>query len=195
MKLFGPLYDWVMTKVRHRHAPAYLYTMTVAESVFFPVPPDVMLAPMSLAKPEKAWHYAFWTSIASTVGGLVGYLLGYWLFEAAVLPMIEAFGYQTKFEMIKEWFREWDFWIVFLAGFSPIPYKLFTVTAGVMHMALAPFMLASIISRSARFFLVAGLMRWGGQRMEDKLRQYVEWLGWAVVLAVVALIVVRSLNH
>ena len=192
MRLFGPIYDWVMTKVRHRHAPAYLYTMSFAESVFFPVPPDVMLAPMALAKPERAWRFALGTSIASTLGGLVGYLLGYWLFEAAVEPMIAHFGYQERFEVVKQWFLEWDFWIVFLAGFSPIPYKLFTVTGGMMHMALVPFMIASVVSRSARFFLVAGLMRWGGARMEAKLRQYVEWLGWGVViLAIVVYLLVR----
>ncbi|MBP7546325.1 MAG: DedA family protein [Corallincola sp.] len=193
MKLFGPLYDWVMTKVRHRHAPAYLYSMSFAESVVFPVPPDVMLAPMSLAKPDKAWQYALWTSIASTLGGLAGYLLGYWLFDVAVLPMIEHFGYQQKFAIIKLWFEQYDFWIVFLAGFSPIPYKLFTVTGGMMHMALLPFMLASVISRSARFFLVAGLMKWGGAKMEAKLRHYVEWLGWGTVL--LALIAYLLLRH
>ena len=190
--LFARLYDWVMTKVRHRHAPAYLYGMSFAESVFFPIPPDVMLAPMALAKPEKAWHYALWTSISSTFGGLAGYLLGYWLFDLAVLPMINAMGYQQQFALIQQWFLEYDFWIVFLAGFSPIPYKLFTVTGGMMHMALLPFMLASVISRSARFFLVAGLMKWGGAAMEAKLRQYVEWLGWGTVaLASLAYLLLR----
>ncbi len=185
--LFSHLYGWVMRKARHRHAPAYLYTLTFAESVFFPIPPDVMLAPMSLAKPEKAWSYALWTSIASTCGGLAGYLLGYWLFDLAVLPMINAMGYQAQFEMVKQWMNNYDFWIIFIAGFSPIPYKLFTVTGGMMHMALLPFMLASVISRSARFFLVAGLMKWGGAAMEAKLRQSIEWLGWGtVVIAAVA---------
>lgn len=167
--------------------------MSFAESVVFPVPPDVMLAPMSLAKPDKAWQYALWTSIASTLGGLAGYLLGYWLFDVAVLPMIEHFGYQQKFAIIKLWFEQYDFWIVFLAGFSPIPYKLFTVTGGMMHMALLPFMLASVISRSARFFLVAGLMKWGGAKMEAKLHHYVEWLGWGTVL--LALIAYLLLRH
>ena len=90
--------------------------------------------------------------------------------------MIEAFGYQSQLAMIQVWFARWDFWVVFLAGFSPIPYKLFTVTAGMMHMAVVPFMIASIISRSARFFLVAALMKWGGAGMEQKLRQYIDLL-------------------
>ena len=109
-----------------------------------------------------------------------------------MLPAIEALGYQANFELIKQWFAEWDFWVVFLAGFSPIPYKLFTVTAGMMHMAVVPFMIASIISRSARFFLVAALMKWGGAKMEQKLRQYIDLIGWlCVVAAIVAYFVIK----
>jgi len=192
VKLFSKLYQVVMRWSAHRHAPFYLAANSFAEAVFWPIPPDVMLAPMSLAKPEKAWRYALWASLASALGGLAGYLLGYWLFDVAVQPMIAAFGYQSKFELIKHQFELWDFWIVFVAGFSPIPYKLFTVTAGVMHMALLPFLLASMISRSARFFLVAGLMRWGGARMERQLFKYIDLLGWAtVLLAVLAYVLLK----
>lgn len=169
MKLFAHLYDRVLLWSRHRHAARFLVVNSFVESVFWPIPPDVMLAPMCLAKPEKAWHYALLASLASSLGGLAGYLLGFWLFDVAVTPMIEAFGYQSQLAMIQVWFARWDFWVVFLAGFSPIPYKLFTVTAGMMHMAVVPFLMASIISRSARFFLVAALMKWGGARMEQKL--------------------------
>ena len=126
------------------------------------------------------------------VVSVLALLLGYWLFDVAVLPAIEAMGYQANFELIKQWFAEWDFWVVFLAGFSPIPYKLFTVTAGMMHMAVVPFMIASIISRSARFFLVAALMKWGGAKMEQKLRQYIDLIGWlCVVAAIVAYFVIK----
>ncbi|MCD8547264.1 MAG: DedA family protein [Aeromonadaceae bacterium] len=192
MKLFSALYDKVMGWSAHRHAPYYLMANSFAESVFWPIPPDVMLAPMALARPAKAWHFALIASLASTLGGLAGYLLGYWLFDLAVQPMIQAFGYQDNFELIQQWFARWDFWIVFLAGFSPIPYKLFTVTAGMLHMALLPFMLASVISRSARFFLVAALMKWGGARMEQKLRQYIDLIGWlTVALAVIVYLIFR----
>lgn len=193
MKLFAHLYDRVLLWSRHRHAARFLVVNSFVESVFWPIPPDVMLAPMCLAKPEKAWHYALLASLASSVGGLAGYLLGYWLFDVAVMPMIEAFGYQSQLAMIQVWFARWDFWVVFLAGFSPIPYKLFTVTAGMMHMAVVPFLMASIISRSARFFLVAALMKWGGARMEQKLRQYIDLIGWlCVVAAVVAYFVIKN---
>lgn len=193
MKLFAHLYDRVLLWSRHRHAVRFLVVNSFVESVFWPIPPDVMLAPMCLAKPEKAWHYALLASLASALGGLAGYLLGFWLFDVAVMPMIEAFGYQSQLAMIQVWFARWDFWVVFLAGFSPIPYKLFTVTAGMMHMAVVPFMIASIISRSARFFLVAALIKWGGAGMEQKLRQYIDLIGWlCVVAAVVAYFVIKN---
>lgn len=193
MKLFAHLYDRVLLWSRHRHAVRFLVVNSFVESVFWPIPPDVMLAPMCLAKPEKAWHYALLASLASALGGLAGYLLGFWLFDVAVMPMIETFGYQSQLAMIQVWFARWDFWVVFLAGFSPIPYKLFTVTAGMMHMAVVPFMIASIISRSARFFLVAALMKWGGAGMEQKLRQYIDLIGWlCVVAAVVAYFVIKN---
>ncbi|WP_199609542.1 YqaA family protein [Flocculibacter collagenilyticus] len=192
MKLFTYLYDLALRWAKHRHAPAYLSGLTFAESVFFPIPPDVMLAPMSLAKPHRAWHYALLTTVASVLGGAVGYLLGYALFEPVVAPMIESFGYTDKFDTILAWFTEWGIWVVFLAGFTPIPYKLFTVSAGLLNMLFIPFIVASFVSRGLRFFLVAGLMRWGGAEMEHKLRRYVDVIGWSVIiLAVVAFLIYR----
>ncbi len=185
MRLFSALYTRVILWSRHPNAPWFLAANSFVEAVFWPIPPDVMLAPMCLANPARSWRYAFIASLASALGGLAGYLLGYWLFDILVSPAIEAFGYRDKFELIKQWFEHWDFWVVFLAGFSPIPYKLFTVTAGMMRMALLPFMLASIISRSARFFLVASLMKWGGSRMEEKLRQYIDLIGWLCIIAAI----------
>ncbi len=170
---------------RHRHASAYLSGMSFAESVFFPIPPDVMLAPMSLARPAKAWHFAFYATLASTLGGVLGYFLGLWLFDPLIAPILEGSRYQAKFDSALEWFDAYGVWVVFLAGFSPIPYKVFTIGAGLMHMAFLPFVLASFIGRGARFFLVAGLMKLGGPKMEAKLRTYVEWLGWGLVAAIV----------
>lgn len=192
MKLFTRMYDWVMTKVQHRHAPGYLAALSFSESVIFPIPPDVMLAPMALARLEKAWRFALITTIASIIGGAVGYWLGAWMFEPWVAPLIEKMGYQAKFEHVIQWFEQYGVWVVFVAGFSPIPYKVFTVGAGLLQMAFLPFLIASAVGRGMRFFLVAGLMVWGGKAMEEKLRQYVEWLGWAVVaLAVVLYFVLK----
>lgn len=192
MKLFTGMYDWVMEKVQHRHAPYYLAALSFSESVLFPVPPDVMLAPMALARQEKAWRFALITVVASVVGGALGYWLGALLFEPLVAPLIEALGYQEKFGQVTHWFEQYGVWVVFIAGFSPIPYKIFTVGAGLLQMAFWPFMLASAIGRGMRFFLVAGLMVWGGKAMEQKLRQYVEWLGWlAVALIAAAYLIVK----
>lgn len=187
IQLFTRIYDWVMTKVQHRHAPAWLAALSFSESVIFPIPPDVMLAPMALAKREKAWRYALITTVASIIGGALGYGLGALMFEPVVAPLIETMGYQAKFDHVIQWFEQYGVWVVFIAGFSPIPYKVFTVGAGLLQMLFLPFLLASAIGRGLRFFLVAGLMVWGGEAMEKKLRQYVELLGWLVVIAAIAL--------
>ncbi|MBS3799006.1 MULTISPECIES: YqaA family protein [unclassified Pseudoalteromonas] len=192
MRLFTALYDAALRWARHRHAERYLAGMSFAESVIFPVPPDVMLAPMCLAKPSTAWRFALLTTLASVIGGILGYALGYWLFEPVVEPLIASMGWQDKFDHALAWFKDYGVWVVFLAGFSPIPYKVFTIGAGLLQMAFLPFLLASAIGRGARFFLVAALMKWGGARMEEKLRQYVEILGWLVVgLAIVLYLVLR----
>lgn len=192
MKLFQYCYDKAMVWARHRHAPWYLGGMTFAESVFFPIPPDVMLAPMSLARPDKAWSYALLTTCASVLGGIAGYLLGLLAFESLLQPWIQEMGYQARMDKAVSWFEAYGVWVVFLAGFSPIPYKVFTISAGFLQMAFLPFLLASAVGRAMRFYLVAGLMRWGGARMEARLRDYVEFLGWAmVVLAIVLYLILR----
>lgn len=155
--------------------------MGFSESVFFPIPPDVMLAPMSLAKPNKAWFYAMLTTLSSVAGGICGYLLGWLAFESYIHPLIIEMGYESKLQMAVDWFKEYGIGIVFLAGFSPIPYKIFTISAGFLNMAFLPFMIVSTISRGLRFYLVAGLMYWGGEKMEQQLREYVDWIGWATI--------------
>jgi membrane protein YqaA with SNARE-associated domain len=189
MRLFSPLYARAMQWARHPHAPWYLGTLSFAESSFFPVPPDVMLAPMSLAQPSRAWAFAALTTITSVLGGVLGYLIG-WLAFDFIEPLLHQWGYYEKYLRAHAWFEDWGFWAIFLAGFSPIPYKVFTITAGVIGMAMLPFVAASIIGRGARFFLVAGLMAWGGERMERKLKQWVDWLGWLTILAVVVAVLV-----
>lgn len=192
MRIFSPLYRRVMHWSRHPRAPWYLGGLSFAESSFFPIPPDVMLAPMALARPERAWHLAMITTLASVAGGLFGYAIGLFAFDL-IQPWLEARPrYWQAYQQAVDWFGRYGFWAVFVAGFSPIPYKAFTVAAGVLSMALLPFTLASLIGRGARFYLVAGLMRWGGARMEAMLHRYVDRLGWAVVaLAVLALLVLN----
>ena len=183
MSLFSSLYDKVLTWSKHPKAPWYLGGMSFAESSFFPIPPDVMLMPMALAKPEKAFQYAWITTIFSLLGGLLGYAIGYWLLDT-VWPLIESIGYVDKYRQIEGFFADYGVWIVFIAGFSPIPYKLFTVTAGATSMALLPFIVASLIGRGTRFFLVAWLMKVGGERYEPKIRKWIDWIGWLVIALV-----------
>ena len=185
MKIFSALYEWTLKWAEHKFAPRILALLTFAESVFFPIPPDVLLAPMVLAQREKAWRFATLTTVASVIGGVVGYGLGYMMFEPWIQPLITEFGYQARFDKAMSWFSEWGVWVAFIAGFSPIPYKLFTVSAGFLQMAFVPFLLASAIGRGMRFFLVAGVIRWGGAPMEKKIRQWVDVLGWLVVAAIV----------
>ena len=191
MRLFSHMYELAMKWSVHRHAPRYLAAMSYAESSFFPVPVDVMLAPMSLAKPDRAWHFAFIASLFSVLGGITGYIVGYYAMDV-LEPWIHTIGYWERYQQIILWFEEWGIWIVFIAGFSPIPYKLFTITAGALSMALLPFILISIVARSARFYAVSALMLWGGKSMEAKLRKYMDVIGWGVVIvAAVAYIVHR----
>ncbi len=184
MRLFSPIYARAMQWARHRRAPAYLGALSFAESSFFPVPPDVMLAPMCLARPDRAWHFALLTTLTSVAGGLLGYAIGYFAFEA-ISPWLQTTKYWASYQTAVQWFNDYGFWAVFIAGFSPIPYKVFTIAAGALSMALLPFALASIIGRGARFFLVAGLMKWGGARMEATLQRYVDRIGWALVVLII----------
>ena len=186
MRLFSALYDRALTWSAHRHAPAYLGALSFAESSFFPVPPDVMLAPMVLARPARAMYLAALTTITSVLGGLAGYLIG-WFAIDAVMPLLERFGYVEAFQRAEAWFGDWGFWAILIAGFSPIPYKVFTIAAGSLAMPLLPFTAASIVGRGARFFLVAWLVAWGGPKVEARLKQYIDIIGWVLVIVVVGL--------
>jgi len=130
MRLFGPLYDRVLSWAKHPHAERYLGGLSFAESSFFPIPPDVMLAPMCIANRPRAWRFATITTLTSLAGGVAGYAIGYFLFEA-IEPWLHSMGYWPAYLRGKEWFDTWGIGAVFVAGFSPIPYKIFTISAGV----------------------------------------------------------------
>ncbi len=193
MKLFETLYDKTLEWSRHKHASFYLSGMSFAESSFFPVPVDVLLAPLCLAQRNRAWFFALLATIFSALGGVLGYFIGVLAFDA-IAPVLKDVGYWDKYTLAKSWFDQWGIWVVFLAGFTPIPYKVFTIAAGVANMALLPFFIMSLLGRGARFFLVAGLIRWGGEKMETLLRDYIERIGWSVLaLAFIAYIVSQFL--
>jgi membrane protein YqaA with SNARE-associated domain len=181
MGLFSVLYGRVMQWSRHKYAVYWLALVSFTESSCFLIPPDVMLAPMTLAKPEKAWFYASLTTVSSVLGGLLGYVIGMTAFQM-IEPWLVSLGYIDAYHLAEQWFAQWGLWAIFLAGFTPIPYKIFTIASGVAGMALIPFIIGSFIGRGMRFFLVSGLMRWGGARLEATLRIWIDRIGWAMVV-------------
>ncbi len=191
-RIFSRLYDRVLIWSRHPHASRYLAALSFSESSFFPIPPDVMLAPMVLVQRSKAWYLAGLTTIASVCGGIAGFAIGAIAIDT-VMPVVERLGYLEEFRRAQDWFLEWGFLAIFIAGFSPIPYKVFTIAAGAMSMIFLPFVAASIVGRGARFYLVAALIYWGGEPFERNLRRYVDVLGWLVVaLCIVAYFILRN---
>jgi membrane protein YqaA with SNARE-associated domain len=185
MKIFGPLYERVLDWSRHRLAERYLAALSFAESSFFPIPVDVMLAPMCLADRPRAWRYAAIATVFSVLGGIAGYAIGMGAFEA-IEPWLVTSHYWDAYQTSRAWFDDYGVWVIFIAGFSPIPYKVFTIAAGVAALNLPGFFLASLIGRGARFFLVSGLVVIGGDKLESTLRKYVERIGWAVAILVAA---------
>jgi len=185
--LFKGLYDRTMKWAAHPHAERYLAVVSMSESVFFPVPTALMVAPMAIATPKLAVRIALIATIMSVIGGVIGYYLGYFAINI-IEPILQDVGYWDKYLTAQSWFEQWGFWAVVVAGFSPIPFKLFTLSAGALSMAVLPFVLAAIVGRAAQFFLVSLLMAWAGPRLEPVVRKYIEWLGWLTVL-IVALVI------
>ncbi|MCZ6578022.1 MAG: DedA family protein [Gammaproteobacteria bacterium] len=190
MRLFEKLYQAVIRFARYKHAPWYLSGLSFLESFILPFPPpDVMLAPMSLATPGKAMYFASLTLVSSVIGGIVGYLIGAFLFDQ-VEPLLLQWGYQSAVDTVTQWFDAWGFWAVVIAGFSPVPYKIFTITAGALGLSFIPFVIASFIGRGARFFLVAWSLAKFGPAIETKLIAYIERLGWGIVTVLVIVIAI-----
>lgn len=181
--MFSALYSKIMKWAAHPHAERYLIGISVFESIFFPVPTALMVAPMAVARPERAVRIALIATTMSVLGGIVGYYLGFFAINA-IEPIIKDVGYWDKYQVAQSWFAEWGFWAVVIAGFSPIPFKLFTLSAGALSMALLPFILAATVGRAAHFFLVSLLMAWAGPKLEPMVRKYIEWFGWLTVALV-----------
>jgi membrane protein YqaA with SNARE-associated domain len=190
MALFGKMYERVMSWARHPKASYYLGATSFAESSFFPVPVDVLLAPMTLARRDKAWFYAGLATITSVAGAILGYYIGIALFAQVAEPIIAFYHFEHRYAQVTELFEQYGIWIIFVAGFSPIPYKVFTIAAGVAHMPLLPFILTSLVARGARFYLVSWLVYIGGDKIEDVLQKRIEQIGWAVVVLIVVAVVV-----
>jgi membrane protein YqaA with SNARE-associated domain len=167
------LYDWCIEAADKRYATWILGGVSFAESSFFPVPPDVMLIPMSLARPDKAYHFAFLCTCASVLGGVAGYLIGLLLYDSLGHWVIQLYGYGEKVEAFREMYRQYGAWIILLKGLTPIPYKLVTITSGFVGYNFFWFVVLSVITRGARFFVLAFLLHrygpWAREVIEKRL--------------------------
>ena len=161
------LYDWTMAMAGGRYAVPALAGVSFAESSFFPIPPDIVLIPMVLADRARAWWYAFVATLSSVLGGLFGYLIGAVVFDQIALPLLEFYGYSEQFQTFADWFSDQGAWIVLFAGVTPFPYKVITITSGAVGLSLPVFILASIVARGLRFFIVAGLLYFFGPAIRD----------------------------
>ena len=187
------LYDWVLHWAQTPYGGWALFILSFAESSFFPVPPDVLLAPLTLGNRQKWWRFAVSCSLASIAGGIMGYIIGHWLWfsgdhysELALWCFRVIPGFDPeKFELAQKWYENYDFWIVFAAGFTPLPYKVITISAGAFDINFTMFMIASIVSRSARFYLVAGLFGRFGPTIKPFIDKYFNWLCLAFMVMLI----------
>ncbi|GAK45494.1 DedA family protein [Tepidicaulis marinus] len=179
------LYDWTLSVAAHRHARWWLAAISFAESSFFPVPPDVALMPMVLAERKRAFEYALICTIASVLGGIAGYAIGYFLFDTLGAWILDVYGYHEKFAAVQGSYNAYGAWIVFTAGLTPIPYKIFTIASGVTQLNLAVFFIASCAARGLRFFAVAALLWWFGPPIRAFIDKY---FGLLSILFVILLI-------
>lgn len=163
MKILRKMYDWLISAASGRYAIPVLFVVAFMESSFFPIPPDIMLIPMVLAAPKKAWHIAGIATTASVIGGYFGYAIGFYGYDLIARPILEFYGYSHQFDVFKGYYHEWGAWIVFGAGITPFPYKVITIASGAVELNLWVFGLASVAARGMRFFLVAWLLKKYGE--------------------------------
>ncbi len=178
------LYDWVLHWAETPYGVPVLFILAFAESSFFPVPPDVLLIALAVSIPTRAFRYALACSIGSILGGMFGYVIGWQFYEQLGVPILNFYHAQEKFQDVQRLYERYDFWIVFTAGFTPIPYKVITIASGVFDMNFMKFLFASAISRSARFFLVSGLIWYFGPMIKGFIDKYFNLLviGFTIAL-------------
>jgi len=189
MKILKKLYDWVLHWAETPYGPLALFLLALAESSFFPIPPDPLLIALCLGAVKKSWRFALITSVASVIGGIFGYLIGkeLWAIEGVrnfFFTYIPGFNTEI-FEIFQENYRRYGFWYVFSAGFTPIPYKVFTIASGWLELNFFKFLLASSISRSLRFFAVAALFRKFGPGIKSFIDKYFSWLALLFLLLLI----------
>jgi membrane protein YqaA with SNARE-associated domain len=185
-------YQRVLALSAGPHAPAWLAAIAFAESSFFPIPPDVLLIPMALARPDRAWRLAGICTVASVIGGAFGYLIGYALFDVVAVPLLQAYHYEAAFERFRQTYAQWGLWVILIKGLTPIPYKIVTIASGAASFSFPLFMAASIVTRGARFFLVATLLHYFGEPVRTFIERRLTLVTSAIALGVVAGFVVMK---
>ncbi|SMN10872.1 FIG139438: lipoprotein B [uncultured Candidatus Thioglobus sp.] len=184
MQIFSKIYHTALSWAQSQYAIYWLCLVSFVESFILPYPPpDILLAPMALKKPKNAYKFALVCTLFSVLGGVVGYFIGAFLLDV-ITPLLIKLDYIDRLETIKVWFEQYGIWIVAIAGFSPMPYKIFTIGAGIASMALLPFILISMLARGLRFFLVAFFVKKFGDACDIWLKKYIDRLGYALIVAV-----------
>ena len=166
------IYKKLLSLAEHQHAKKFLALVAFTESSFFPIPPDVMVVPMVLAKPSDWWRIALTCTLFSVIGGVAAYFIGLFLFETAATPLIQFYGYQNNISEFNEMYQNWGGWVVFLAGLTPFPYKIITIASGLAQLNLALFIGLSFLSRGLRFFVVSFLLYYFGDKIKALLEKY-----------------------
>jgi membrane protein YqaA with SNARE-associated domain len=188
--MLDTLYDRVKALAQSPHAEASLAAVAFAESSFFPIPPDVLLAPMALAEPRRAWRFAVIATVASVIGGILGYAIGALLYDTLGQWLINFYGYGAKMDALRQTYAEWGWLVILVKGVTPIPYKLVTITSGVLAYNFPLFVALSVVTRGARFFLVAGALNWFGEPLRHAMeRNFAAVLGGFAALVIVGFIV------
>ncbi len=186
------LYDWTMDLASRPNALRALGVVSFAESSFFPIPPDIMIIPMVLARPNRAWTIALVATVTSVVGGVAGYAIGYFLLETLGKPILAFYGYAAGFAEFQRLYNEWGLWIILIKGMTPIPYKLVTIASGAAAFDFPVFIAASLVTRAARFYLVAALLKYFGPPIRAFVERYLTLVTTIFVVGLVGgFVVVR----
>ncbi|MBM3513037.1 MAG: DedA family protein [Alphaproteobacteria bacterium] len=191
--MFRPLYDWVIRISAHPRALWVLAGVSFAESSFFPIPPDAMVVPMALANRLKAYTIAAVCTVFSVLGGIAGYAIGFYLYETLGQWLIGLYGLEQGADEFQSWYAEWGIWVILIKGLTPIPYKLVTIVSGAAHFDLLMFTAASIVTRGARFFLIAALIKAYGEPVRAFIEKRLDLVAWVFLIGVVGGIAVISL--
>jgi len=193
MKYLRKLYDWTLLKSQHPKASWFLSFFSFIESSFFPIPPDIILIPMIIAKRTNAFFYAFICTASSVLGGIFGYLIGYYLFNSIGIIIINYYNLSDQFILFENYYLQYGIWIILGAGFTPFPFKFITIASGVFGLNILLFIIISILARGLRFYLIAFLLRIFGEVIENLINKYFNFLASVFFILLIGSIVILKI--